>query len=198
MKLSLSEIFAKGIFPENPVIRGLVGLCPLLALSSSVAEAAAIATALLGVLVFCSLVVSFFRSLIGPQHRLGVFILTAAVGTALAQTLFQLFWRGMDLGVFLPLLAVNEIVLGRAGAFARQRPVGQSVVDALGMGLGFALVILLLAVLREGLGQGRVWGVPLLGAKWAQHAVAGIALPFGAFLTAGVSLGILRRFRRHD
>jgi electron transport complex protein RnfE len=171
-----------------------------LALSSSLAEATLLAASLLGVLIITNLTVSLFRSTIDPAHRVGPLILVAAGATALAQGVILSLGKGLDLrlGIFLPLLAVNELVLGRAGGFARQRPAGQSVVDAIGTGAGFSGILLGFAGLREGLGRGTLWGVPVLGTKWQEHAVSGIAWPFGAFLVIGVGLGLLRRFQRNE
>ncbi len=198
MKLRKEEIFAKGLFSENPLAVGLAGLCPLLALSRSLPEAALISAALLLVLLATNLTVSLLRFAIGAHYRLAVFIPIAALYTALIQAAAQVLWSGLvlSLGIFLPLLAVNEIILGRAGAFARQQSVGHSLADALGTGLGFGVMMLLLAFLRELLGRGTLWGVPVLGMKWQSHSASGLSLPFGAFLLVGLGLGLLRKVRR--
>ena len=199
MKLTSGEILTKGFFPENPLIRGIVGLCPLLALSTTLREAALVSAALVAVLLATNLTISLLRAFLGAHYRLTVFIIVAAVYTALAQAAAHALWGGlaMRLGIFLPLLAVNEIVLGRAGAFARHQTAGHSAVDAIGIGLGFSGLMIAMSVLRELLGLGTVWGFPILGEKWHSHAVTGFALPFGAFLTVGLGLGFLGKVRRH-
>lgn len=199
MKLRKDEVFAKGLYPENPLVLGLAGLCPLLALSTSLQEAALISAALMLVLLATNLTVSLVRIAIGAHYRLAVFIFIAAVYTTLIQAAAQALWSGLvlSLGIFLPLLAVNEIVLGRAGAFARQQSVGHSLADALGTGLGFGAMMLLLGFLRELLGRGTLWGVPVLGEKFQSHSANGLSLPFGAFLLVGLGLGLLAKMRRH-
>jgi electron transport complex protein RnfE len=199
MKLTRDEIFTKGVFSENPLILGMAGLCPLLALSMSLREAALISSALLTVLLATNLTVSLLRPVIGTHYRLAIFITIAALYTALTQAAVQALWSGMvlRLGIFLPLLAVNEIILGRAGAFARHQSEGHSLVDAVGMGIGFGVMMLTVGFLRELLGQGTLWGVPVLGEKWHAHLITGLALPFGAFLLVGVGLGLLERTRGH-
>ncbi len=199
MKLTSGEVFAKGLFYENPLIWGLAGLCPLLALSASLQEAALISAALLVVLLATNLTVSLLRTFIGVHYRLTVFISMAAVYTALAQAAIQVLWPGMGmrLGIFLPLLAVNEIILGRAGAFARHQTVGHAAMDALGTGIGFGAIMFAVSFLRELVGQGTLWGIPVLGGKWHSHSVTGLALPFGAFLFVGVGIGLLEKVRRH-
>lgn len=199
MKLTRDEIFTKGLFSENPLVLGMAGLCPLLALSASLREAALISAALLTVLLASNVTVSLLRPVIGPHHRLAVFITIAALYTALVQATIQALWSGLALrlGIFLPLLAVNEIILGRAGAFARQQSVGHSLVDALGMGIGFGGMMLSVSFLRELLGQGTLWGAAVLGEKWHAHSATGLALPFGALLLVGVGLGLLERRKGH-
>lgn len=199
MKLTSGEIFTKGLFSENPLIRGAAGLCPLLALSASLREAVLISAALAVVLLATNLTVSLLRSLISARRRLAVYLVIATLYTALAQAAIHSLWHdmAMRLGIFLPLLALNEIVLGRAGAFARHQTAGHSAMDALGTGLGFAGMIIAVSIFRELLGQGTLWGSPLLGEKWHSHAAAGFALPFGAFLFVGFGIGLLGRIRRH-
>ncbi|MFH1789377.1 MAG: electron transport complex subunit RsxE [Candidatus Altiarchaeota archaeon] len=196
-KSSLYE-FTKGVFAQNPIFTLVLGLCPTLAVTTSVENALGMGAATFFVLVSSSLLVSVFKEKIPRQIRIPVFILIIATFVTVAELYMAAYAPALSsrLGIFIPLIVVNCIVLGRVEAFASKKPVSLSILDAAGMGAGFILALLVLGFVRELLGTGSIvfagstlMSLPIAGAS------AMIISP-GAFLTLGLLLGASKRFRR--
>ncbi|OPX25427.1 MAG: electron transport complex subunit RsxE [Candidatus Latescibacterota bacterium] len=181
--------FTKGLYKENPVFRLALGLCPTLAVSTSIENGLGMGVAALFVLLGSNIIVSLIRKAVPPKIRIPVYIVIIATFVTIAEMLMQAFSPQLykSLGIFVPLIVVNCIILGRAEAFAGKNTVGRSILDALGMGLGFTLALVLLGFFRELLGSGKLLGIPVLGTSY--QPVLLMILPPGAFLTLGLFLG---------
>lgn len=185
----LRKDFLKGLFKENPVFILLLGLCPTLAVSTSVENALGMGLAATFVLLCSNALVSSLRKFIPGRIRIPCFIVIIATFVVIVEQLVGAFnpELGRSLGIFVPLIVVNCIILGRAEAFASRHNPARSLADALGMGAGFTFALVLIAALREILGSGKLFG--LLVAPGFQP-VGLLLLPPGAFLTVGLLIGL--------
>jgi electron transport complex protein RnfE len=188
--------FTNGILRENPIFRLLIGLCPALAVSTSLVDALGMGLATTFVLAASNVVVSLLRTLIPPNVRIPVFIVIVSTFVTAVDYLMLAFFPAVhrSLGVFVPLIVVNCIVLGRAEAFAYRNGVRASLLDGLGMGLGFSLALGLLGGLREAIGAGTLLGHAVLPASYQPLLL--MVLPPGAFLLIGLLIAGLNRFTR--
>lgn len=186
--------FIKGLWKSNPVFRILLGMCPTLAVTTQVQNGIAMGIAVLFVLVCSSFVISIFRKQIPPQVRIAVFIVFIATFVTLADYFLKAQFPQISkqLGPYVPLIVVNCIILGRAEAFASKNSPFYALADAIGMGLGFMLALVILSSIRELLGSGSILGYQVLGKWWTPWLIMG--LPPGAFLTLGILLGIINVF----
>ena len=159
-KKSLAKEFSKGLIKENPVLRLVLGTCPTLAVSTSVESAIGMGLAATVVLVCSNIVISAMRKVIPSKVRIPAYIVIIAGFVTLVQMLVKAFLPQIDemLGVYLPLIVVNCIILGRAEAFASKNTVLYSAVDGVGMGVGFTAALLLMGGIRELLGAGSIAG----------------------------------------
>lgn len=159
-KKSLTKEFSKGLIKENPVLRLVLGTCPTLAVSTSVESAIGMGLAATVVLVCSNIVISAMRKVIPSKVRIPAYIVIIAGFVTLVQMLVKAFLPQIDemLGVYLPLIVVNCIILGRAEAFASKNTVLYSAVDGVGMGVGFTAALLLMGGIRELLGAGSIAG----------------------------------------
>jgi electron transport complex protein RnfE len=185
--------FIKGLWKENPIFRLVLGMCPTLAVTTAAINGVAMGLATTFVLVFSNVLVSAIRNLIPSRVRLPAFIViiasfTTIVDLFMAGFLFQLH---KALGVFIPLIVVNCIILGRAEAFASKNPIGRSMVDGLGMGVGFTLSLTVLGAIREILGNGTLFSIPVVGSSFLPFLV--MVLPPGAFIALGFLLAAMNR-----
>jgi electron transport complex protein RnfE len=185
---SAAETFMKGLWRENPVFVMLLGMCPVLAVTNSVINALAIGLASTFVLVLSSTIVSLARKLIPKQVRIASYILIIATFVTVTEYLLQALSYDVHkaLGAFIALIVVNCMILGRAEAFASRNGLGQSVLDALGMGLGFTVACLSLGIVRELLGAGSFAGVRVFGPGFEPWVI--MILPPGAFFVLGMWL----------
>ena len=186
--------FTKGIFQRNPVFVLLLGLCPTLAVSTSVENAMGMGAASTFVLVFSNLLVSLIKNFIPKKIRIPCFIVVIATFVTMVELFLEAYLPDLNasLGLFVPLIVVNCIILGRAEAFASRNPVSLSVADGLGMGVGFTLSLMLLGAIREVLGSNALFGYELIpGFRPAMIMI----LPPGAFLTIGLLLGLFALIR---
>jgi len=186
--------FIKGLWKSNPVFRILLGMCPTLAVTTQVQNGIAMGIAVLFVLVCSSFIISIFRKQIPPQVRIAVFIVFIATFVTLADYFLKAQFPQISkqLGPYVPLIVVNCIILGRAEAFASKNSPFYALADAIGMGLGFMLALVILSSIRELLGSGSILGYQVLGKWWTPWLIMG--LPPGAFLTLGILLGIINVF----
>lgn len=185
-----AQDFFKGLGSENPIFRQMLGMCPTLAVTNAVINGIAMGLATAFVLIFSSLVISSIKRFIPNQVRIASYIVIIASFVTIADRFLAGFFPAISkaLGPFVPLIVVNCIILGRAEAFASKNTVGRSLIDAVGMSLGFILALLLLSSIRELLGSGTLLGYQVLGA-WFEPWVI-MLLPPGAFITLGLLMGI--------
>lgn len=178
--------FRNGLLPENPVIRQLLGMCPTLAVTGTLAGALTMGLATSAVLLGSNLVVSVLRKLLRPHLRILVYTMTIATFVTVTDRLLAAYLPEMSrrLGPYVPLIIVNCIILSRAEVCASKQGVVAATGDALGMGLGFCGALLLLGGLRELLASGTLLGWQALPAAWPGWVV--MALPPGAFITLGL------------
>ena len=188
--MSVLGEFTKGLYKENPTFRIVLGLCPVLAVTTSVKNGIGMGIATTLVLVSSNFIVSLMRKLIPNNIRIPVFIVIAATFVCIVEMLMQAYAPDLykALGIFVPLIVVNCIILGRAEAFASKNPVMNSIADGMGMGLGFTINLIIVSAIREMLGNGSVYGMSILPASY--QPVLMMILPPGAFLTLGYLLGI--------
>jgi electron transport complex protein RnfE len=187
----------KGFWRENPVLIQLLGLCPTLAVTNSVANSLVMGAATFFVLVGSSLFVSMARRWIPNEVRISSYILIIATFVTVAEMALQALVPDIykQLGAFVALIVVNCIILGRQEAFAGKSPVGRSVLDAVGMGIGFMITLLIMGSVREVLGSGSLLGVSLFGPRFEPWVI--MVLPPGGFFTlAFVLLAISWRKQR--
>ena len=165
--MSLVKEFSKGIWKENAVFKLLLGMCPLLAVTTSAENGLGMGAASTFVLVCSNIVVAVLRKLIPSKVRIPAFIIIIATFVTVVQLCMEAWVYGLyqSLGIFIPLIVVNCLILGRAEAFASKRPVVDAAVDGLGMGLGFTLALFMLGAVREIFGSGAILGFDLFGAS---------------------------------
>ena len=161
--MSLMKEFSKGIIRENPVLRLVLGTCPTLAVTTSAFNGLGMGLAATVVLLGSNIAISLLRKIIPDKVRIPAFITIIAAFVTIVQMLTQAFLPSINesLGIFLPLIVVNCIILGRAEMFASKNGVLPSVFDALGMGVGFTLALLLMGSIRELIGAGTIFGITL-------------------------------------
>ncbi|RKY30355.1 MAG: electron transport complex subunit RsxE [Candidatus Omnitrophota bacterium] len=189
MKRLLKE-FTKGISRENPVFIIALGLCPALAVSISLENALGMGAAATFVLVFSNCLISTIRNIVPNRIRIPCFIVVIASFVTIVELLMAAFSPQLakQLGIFVPLIVVNCIIMGRAESFASKNNILPSVLDGLGMGLGFTLALSAIGVIRELLGSGQILGQAVL--KSYPPATIMI-LPPGALLTLGLLIGLI-------
>jgi len=189
------EIFLKGIWKENPTFVMLLGMCPVLAVTNSVINALVMGIATLTVLVLSNLLISLLRKLIPAQVRIATYILIIATFVTVADYVIKAVSLEVhkSLGAFISLIVVNCIILGRAEAFASKNTVWKSVLDGLGMGLGFTFAVLFIGAAREILGAGSFAGIPLFGPHFQPLVI--MILPGGAFFVLGAYLLLINWYK---
>ena len=190
-----TDEFIKGLWRENPVFVQVLGMCPVLAVTNSGANALAMGLATTFVLVLSNALVSALRSFIPKQVRIATFILIIATFVTVVDYLIQAISLDMHraLGAFISLIVVNCLILGRAEAFASKNTVGRSILDGLGMGVGFTFALLCLGGVREILGSGSLFGFALFPAGFQPWIV--MILPSGGFFTLALWLLLFNRLK---
>ncbi len=182
-----------GLLDSNPVLVQLLGLCPTLATTTSVTNAVGMGLAATAVLVCSNLFISLLRKFIPKQVRIAAYIVIISGFVTSVELLMKAFFPALDraLGLFIPLIVVNCIILARAEAFASKNGPAASVVDGLSMGLGFTAALILIAAVREIIGAGSFCGIPLFGESFKPAII--FILPPGAFLTLGFILAAVQK-----
>ncbi len=191
------ERFLNGILPENPVYRQLLGMCPVLAVTNGLKPALTMAAATAFVLIMANVVTSLIRNLLQAHLRILVFTLTIATFVTVADKVLAayLYEMSKELGPYIPLIIVNCLIISRCEICASKQSVKVAFADAVGMSLGFAIALSSIAVVRELLGSGSLFGVEIFSTTvWPRWGI--LVLPPGAFLTLGVLLGAFEWYQQ--
>ncbi len=187
--------FTKGFIKENPVFVLLLGMCPTLGTTTSAINGLGMGLATTFVLVMGNVVISMVKNIIPAKVRIPSYIVIVASFVTMVDLSMEGFLPSLhaQLGLFIPLIVVNCIVLGRAEAFASKNTVGSSFIDGLGMGLGFSFALTLLGAVREILGSGKVFGLALFPENYAMII---FVLAPGAFIALGYIIAIMNRLTK--
>lgn len=200
MKNSILKQFKEGIITNNPIFVQLLGMCPTLATSTSVVNALGMGAAVTAVLTCSNLFISLVRKIIPKQIRIASYIVIISGFVTAVELLIKAFFPAIDasLGLFIPLIVVNCIILARAEAFASKNSPLPSVIDGIATGVGFTFALSCIAVVRELLGTGKLFaaadgtgGVDIFGAGYQPAAI--FLLPAGAFLTLGFIIAAVQK-----
>jgi electron transport complex protein RnfE len=198
MSKSISPLndFMNGIWKQNPIFKQVLGTCPTLAVTVSVVNGFAMGMATTFVLLFSSLIISMIKKLIPNQVRIAAYIVVIATFVTIVDIVMKAQFPDLSkaLGPFIPLIVVNCIILGRAEAFASKNTVIRSGFDALGMGAGFTLALLVIGGIREILGSNKLFGFVVLPDTVEPMLI--FILPAGAFLTLGILFGIANNYEQ--
>ena len=187
---SLGKEFTKGIFKENPILIIMLGLCPTLAVSTSASDAFGMGAAFTFVLLMSNIVIALIRKAVPEQIRIPVYITVISAFVTIVDYTMKAYLPALSrsLGVFVPLIVVNCIVMGRAEAFASKNTIAASLMDALGMSIGFTLIITTLGAIREIFGNGSVFKQAIFPSTYQPFLI--MILPPGAFLVIGFMMAI--------
>lgn len=187
--------FTKGFFKENPVFVLLLGMCPTLGVTSSAINGLGMGLATTFVLIMSNVVISLIKNLIPGKVRIPSFIVIIASFVTVVELCMQAYMPSLynSLGLFIPLIVVNCVVLGRAEAFASKNNVFSSMIDGLGMGLGFAFALTLLGSFREFLGSGKIFGLIVYPENYGMLI---FILAPGAFIVLGYLIALINRIRK--
>ncbi|MFP4198568.1 MAG: electron transport complex subunit RsxE [Halanaerobium sp.] len=199
MSLDFKQIisdFKNGLWAENPIIRLVIGMCPTLAVTNTSENGLAMGLATSFVLIMSEIVISLIKKLIPANVRIPSYILIIATFVTFTDYFLKAFFPEIaaSLSIFIPLIVVNCLILGRQEAFASKHSTPRAIADGIGMGIGFTWVLVLLGMIRELLGMGSVFGIQLLG-DWYRPMVI-MVLPAGAFITLGILVGIMNQISR--
>ncbi|GMO46235.1 MAG: electron transport complex subunit E [Termitinemataceae bacterium] len=186
------KIFTNGLIDENPLLILMIGLCSALAVTTSVANGLGMGLSMTFVLLMSEIVISVFKKLIPSSVRIPIFIIIIAAFTTIVDYVMKAYLPALSvsLGVFIPLIVVNCIIMGRVEAFSSKESVGMVIADGLGMGAGYTIVLTLISLVREILGNGSVLDVSLFGDSFTP--ILFFALPPGGFFIFAlfISLGL--------
>lgn len=191
--MSLLSEFGKGIWRENPTFKLVLGMCPTLAVTTSAINGLGMGLATTFVLVCSNLAISALRRVIPDKVRIPAYIVVIASFVTVVQLCMEAYVYDLykALGIFIPLIVVNCIILGRAEAFAGKHPLLPSLADGLGMGFGFTLALFVLGSVRELFGSGHLLGYSVFGAAYPPFLL--MILPPGAFIALGLLLALMNR-----
>ncbi len=184
-----------GIIKENPIFVQLLGMCPTLAVTTSAINGIGMGLATTAVLASSNVAIALLRKFIPAQVRIPAFVVVISTFVTVVGMLMEAFLPALfsSLGLFIPLIVVNCIILARAEAFASKNGVGDSLLDGIGMGLGFTLALVILGSVRELIGNGSLFGAALLGANYQPALI--MILPPGGFLALGLLLALYNSYQ---
>lgn len=193
--MKLSKVFKDGLFKDNPIFVQLVGMCSTLAVTTSVKNGLAMGIAVTVVLMGSNLVISLIRNIIPDKIRIPSFIVVIATFVTIIDMFMKAYSRELysALGIFIPLIVVNCIIFARAEAFASKNGIVPSLVDGLGMGLGYTMALTILAAVRELFGAGTILGYQIMPEAYQPASIA--IMPPGAFIILGILIGIFNKIR---
>jgi len=189
--MTLIDNFWKGILKENPTFRLVLGMCPTLGVTHMAINGFGMGVSTLAVLLGSNVVIAAIRKFIPEKVRIPAYITVIATFVTLVDMILKAYQPELHeaLGVFIPLIVVNCIILGRAEAFAGKNKVSDSLADGLGMGVGFTLSLTVLGIIREAIGMGTIFGWAFAGTGWEPMAI--LTTPPGAFLTLGLMMALI-------
>ena len=192
------KTLTSGLIENNPTFVQLIGMCPTLAVTTSLQNGFMMGLAATAVLIASNVVISILRKVIPDKIRIAAYIVIIAGFVTMIEMLMNAFMPALaeSLGIFIPLIVVNCIILARAEAFASKNSVGLSALDGLGMGLGFTLALSLISAVRELLGAGSLWGVQLLPAAYEPMLV--LILAPGGFIVLGLLIAVIQLIRNKN
>ncbi|OVE75445.1 electron transport complex subunit RsxE [bacterium E08(2017)] len=199
--MSFYSELSKGIWKENPIFRLVLGMCPTLAVTTSVENSLGMGLAASFVLICSNIVIAVIRNLIPSKVRIPCFIVVIATFVTIVDLMMNAYANDLhnNLGLFIPLIVVNCVILGRAEAFASKNPVLLSIADGIGMGLGFTIGLTILGLCREVLGEGTITLWAQAGLKWsimdASKSMILMVLAPGGFIALGVLLGFMNHIQ---
>ena len=188
-----SKTLLNGIFTENPTFALVLGMCPTLATTTSAINGMSMGLATMFVLVCSNVVISLLKNVIPDKVRIPAFIVVIATFVTIVEMLMKAYTPAIYdvLGLFIPLIVVNCIVLGRAEAFAAKNSVGLSALDGIGMGLGFTLSLTVIGIIRELLGAGTCLGLNIIPENYGMLL---FVLAPGAFIVLGLLMGLFQKY----
>lgn len=186
-----NSILANGILFENPTFVQLLGMCPTLAVTTTLQNGVGMGLSATAVLIMSNVLVSALRKIIPDKVRIAAYVVIIATFVTIVQMVLQAFVPSLyaSLGIFIPLIVVNCIILARAEAFASKNSVGKSALDGLGMGLGFTVALCVISVVREILGQGTIWGINVTIKPLEPASIIG--MPPGGFIVLGIIIAAI-------
>ncbi len=187
--------FSKGLIKNNPVFVQVLGMCPTLAVTTSVVNGLAMGAATTFVVFFSAAIAAVINSIVPNQVRIPVYAVIIATFVTIADLVLKAFFPPLSasLGPYVPLIVVNCMIMGRIEAFATRNPLAPSLADALGMGAGFTGALMLLGGVREILGSGELFGATILGETYTPMLI--MILPPGAFLALGIMMAIFNQLQ---
>ncbi len=191
--MNLMKDFSNGLLKENPTFRLVLGTCPTLAVTTAVFNGIGMGVAAAAVLIGSNLIISLIKKIVPNEVRIPIYVVVIATFVTAVQMLIQAFSPELDkqLGIFIPLIVVNCIILARAESFAAKNPPLNSVMDGLGMGLGFTAALTIISSVREILGAGTFFGIQLFGANFEPALI--MILPPGGFMVFGLSIAAFNK-----
>ena len=187
--------FKEGLLDNNPVLVQLLGMCPTLAVTTTVSNAIGMGLAATAVLICSNLFISLLRKFIPKQVRIAAYIVIISGFVTAVELLMRAYFYDLyqSLGLFIPLIVVNCIILARAEAFASKNKPLPSIIDGAAMGLGFTFALILLAFVRELLGSGKIFGWAIPG--YSENPMVIFVLPAGAFISLGLVIAVVQKIR---
>jgi Na+-translocating ferredoxin:NAD+ oxidoreductase subunit E len=191
--MNLWKDFSNGLLKENPTFRLVLGTCPTLAVTTAVFNGIGMGVTAAAVLIGSNLIISMIKKIVPNEVRIPIYVVVIATFVTVVQMLIQAFSPELDrqLGIFIPLIVVNCIILARAESFAAKNPPLNSVMDGIGMGLGFTVALALISSVREVLGAGTFFGMQLFGAGFEPALI--MILPPGGFLVFGLAIAAFNK-----
>ncbi len=187
----MKKVFLNGLFKENPIFVLFLGMCPTLAVTTSAFNAVGMGLSTMVVLVFANIFISLLRNFIPEKVRIAAYVVVIASFVTIVEMVLKAYAQPVSeaLGIYIPLIVVNCIILGRAEAFASKNGILKSAVDGLGVGFGFTCALTLIGSVREILGAGTFFGLSLFGESFSPITI--MILPPGAFITLGLIVMVI-------
>ena len=192
--MNIKQQFKEGLITNNPVLVQLIGMCATMAITTSLFNGIGMGLSVLIILTCCNVVISLIRKVIPNDIRLAIFVLVIASFVTIVDLVLQAYVPALSasLGVFIPLIVVNCIIIGRAEAFCQKNPVGPSFFDGIFQGLGYTLVLIAMCVIRELLGKGSFGTGNGIQIFPSEYGALVLTLPIGGFITLGCLIALMQ------